>query len=395
VTELPGPFHKAPSTASTWMPFPLLRRAGEAIVDALLGTEPARRITLLNTVIAMALMHACWGTMWFLAMVDIAPAGWVLVGWLTSVVGLSAAYAAIRLGYSRRFADPALTSLQIYWAVLSMAASYGMGGAGRGAAFPVLLVTTVFSMFKMTAGAVARLVAFSLVLVGSIGFGMVAIGAPDFRLEVEIANFIVLSCTLTVVALLSVQLSRLRGRERAQRLALRDALRQISDLATRDELTGLVNRRQMQSLLDAERERCLRARSKLWVALIDLDHFKRINDLHGHASGDQVLRVFADTALQVCRKTDVLARWGGEEFVLMLVGYERFDAHRALERLRQAVGAVRVPSTGEPIAITLSAGLAEMKEAETITQLLGRADRLLYAAKDRGRNRVVDEAQAA
>ena len=133
----------------------------------------------------------------------------------------------------------------------------------------------------------------------------------------------------------------MRDRLRRQKLELEAALAHIHRLATHDDLTGLVNRRHMQELLENERMRLERSEQDWCVALIDLDHFKSVNDAHGHAIGDEVLRALSRHAHTLIRRTDVLARWGGEEFVLLLPNTAMGMASTSLERLREHFHATR------------------------------------------------------
>ena len=137
------------------------------------------------------------------------------------------------------------------------------------------------------------------------------------------------------VGVLTVRLHRMRDRLRRQKVELEAALAHIHRLATHDDLTGLVNRRHMQELLENERMRLERSEQDWCVALIDLDHFKSVNDAHGHAIGDEVLRALSRHAHALIRRTDVLARWGGEEFVLLLPNTPIGMATISLERLRE------------------------------------------------------------
>ena len=166
--------------------------------------------------------------------------------------------------------------------------------------------------------------------------------------------------------------------------------------AEHDPLTDLPNRalftRRVQQALSGRRatDRGAALRGTA-VLFIDLDGFKAVNDTHGHAAGDLVLQSFADTVRRNVRDTDVLARWGGEEFVLLLCDTPAADAVALMERLRQAVQAMQVPVAqgGQPITVTVSIGLARHAPADPLAGTLERADRALYAAKAGGRNRVV------
>ncbi len=199
-----------------------------------------------------------------------------------------------------------------------------------------------------------------------------------------------LAAMLPAVSLLSSRLARLRDRSRRQRHEIAQALARIQELATRDELTGLVNRRHMSSLLERERQRCVRSGRGLSVAMVDIDHFKAVNDHYGHPVGDEVLRTFAHQAPQALRGTDIVSRWGGEEFVLLLPEAALPAARIGVERVRGRIAATPMAHlSGVPIRVTVSVGLTEHIAGESVTQTLERADRALYEAKAQGRNRTV------
>jgi diguanylate cyclase len=210
-----------------------------------------------------------------------------------------------------------------------------------------------------------------------------------FDPAIETGHFLMVATMLPTVSLLAGRLSRMRERQRRQKQELAKALARIQELATRDELTGLINRRHMIELLEQERQRCVRSGRTFCVAIIDIDHFKRINDRYGHAVGDEVLRGFARAAEGATRLADMLARWGGEEFVLMLADTRAPLARGGLERLRERVAANVVDVDGEAIRITVSAGLTEHIAGETVAQALERADRALYEAKAQGRDQLM------
>ena len=129
----------------------------------------------------------------------------------------------------------------------------------------------------------------------------------------------------------------------------------------------------------------------LSLAIIDIDFFKRINDQHGHDAGDAVLREVAQALKDRIRKSDVLARIGGEEFALVMLGTQPPGARVVLERLRERVAALRVSAGGREVGCTISIGMADRVETDADwTTLYKRADGALYAAKQRGRNRVVE-----
>lgn len=168
----------------------------------------------------------------------------------------------------------------------------------------------------------------------------------------------------------------------------RKALEQhLERMATIDSLTGLANRRHFLELGAAEIERSTRHSRSLTVLMVDIDHFKRINDSYGHEGGDRALQAFADLSRDVLRQHDVAARLGGEEFAMLLPETDQVSAVHVAERIRQAAETLPL---GDDRGMTVSIGVAGVRPTETdLTSALARADRALYVAKNRGRNRVV------
>ncbi len=159
--------------------------------------------------------------------------------------------------------------------------------------------------------------------------------------------------------------------------------------ATTDPLTGLMNRRAFLSALEVERQRTKRHGYPLWLLMVDVDHFKRVNDRHGHSAGDDVLVSLARLLNAQLRQVDMVGRWGGEEFVVALSGADEAGARTAAERLRQAVAAMKVTDQlGNQLHVTISIGASCLLDGDTPERLINRADRLMYQAKAGGRNRV-------
>jgi diguanylate cyclase (GGDEF)-like protein len=171
-------------------------------------------------------------------------------------------------------------------------------------------------------------------------------------------------------------------------LKLKEAYKRIEELAELDELTGSYNRRCIMRMLDEEIARARRSGSPCSIALIDLDWFKRINDAHGHPTGDEVLRTFAITMFANIRSLDRFGRYGGEEFLLVLPDMTADSAARALDRLRAIVADLDWSAFSLGMKVTISAGVAMLNPNETPDTFLARADTALYAAKARGRNRI-------
>lgn len=166
--------------------------------------------------------------------------------------------------------------------------------------------------------------------------------------------------------------------------------RELQQLAITDPLTGINNRREIMSFLSTEIERARRYTVNLCVILIDLDHFKSINDTHGHLSGDQVLVDAAETLRKLCRASDSLGRYGGEEFLIILPNTNKVEAEALAERIRQTVNSNPVKTIdGETIHYSCSIGLTEFHASQSMQDLLHTADNALYKAKLGGRDQVV------
>jgi diguanylate cyclase (GGDEF)-like protein len=189
---------------------------------------------------------------------------------------------------------------------------------------------------------------------------------------------IALSIGAIVITLLTIQLS-----------AIRRHRRQLALLANTDSLTGLPNRRHTYALGVAAMAKASSASSALTVAVIDLDHFKSINDRCGHAAGDKVLQQFALACRESVRDADIFGRWGGEEFLLVMPGATLDVAVIALERLRELALRIELPSSGVGLRVGLSAGLAPYEpNVKSLDELIARADTALYKAKHEGRDLV-------
>lgn len=156
-----------------------------------------------------------------------------------------------------------------------------------------------------------------------------------------------------------------------------------------DGLTGLINHSHLKEQLATEMLRSRRHGTPLVFAMLDIDHFKRVNDTWGHAAGDRVLRSLARLLRERLRRTDVAGRYGGEEFGLILTDIDAAGAHTLLDNIRRDFSALRHASEASEFSVTFSAGIAEFPQHRDIDKLVGAADAALYAAKHAGRDRIV------
>ncbi len=172
-------------------------------------------------------------------------------------------------------------------------------------------------------------------------------------------------------------------------LELREANHRLEEVSRTDSLTGLLNRRGFLEKGEAEIERSRRSRKPFSVVMVDADHFKRINDLHGHAAGDLALQWIGELLRRSLRAQDLVARWGGEEFVLLLPETDTHGATLVAESIRRKVAEDPPAGGGLDLRLTLSLGVAEHRPERGLEATLAHADAALYRAKAEGRDRVV------
>ncbi|MDC7125412.1 MAG: GGDEF domain-containing protein, partial [Spirochaetales bacterium] len=164
--------------------------------------------------------------------------------------------------------------------------------------------------------------------------------------------------------------------------------KRLKELAETDPLTGLFNRRAFMTYLHYEISRKKRYNSPVSIVIIDIDHFKRVNDLYGHDAGDEVLKTLSELLQQNCRRSDRICRWGGEEFLLLLPETTARNANILAEKLRRLLEKTK---QSIPEYITSSFGIAELNDREDFSQWFERADAALYKSKSNGRNQVTVE----
>lgn len=182
------------------------------------------------------------------------------------------------------------------------------------------------------------------------------------------------------------KLARISDRYQRELLELTESLREA---ANRDPLTGLANRRYLMERIRDEIQRARRKESPLGICIMDVDHFKQINDLFGHETGDQALCRIAAVVQDSVRSYDVYGRWGGEEFLLLLPQTDRDEALGVVQRIRSCINGICVPLEEGGVALSASFGLTALHDGEEAPDvLLKRADQALFRAKHSGRNRV-------
>lgn len=315
----------------------------------------------------------------------------------TGLVALSqlAFYGLFRSGLNLRFVDPSLTEAQILVGLALHTALLAQLDSARGSLLMFYLIILMFGVFQLRPRVFVRCAAIAFFAFAGLNLW------EGYQLRMDNPGQALLQCCALFIGLVwqslfasYVQALRQRMRQRRYALqahqdTLRGMMRQLEDLVATDELTGLFNRRHFLRLA-SDALASMPMGSRHGLALIDLDHFKRINDAHGHAVGDRVLQAFAQVASEHLCDAAVLARYGGEEFVLLLPDCTAQALEHCCERLRQAFGAL--PSAamqGQVGPLSLSVGMTLLTAEDDLDNALHRADQALYRAKRSGRNRCV------
>ncbi|MBI5924823.1 MAG: GGDEF domain-containing protein [Aquabacterium sp.] len=306
-----------------------------------------------------------------------------------TVLSLGLIYLALHMGWAVRTQDPMLAFTQSSFSIALVAIGYALLDDLRSTALLWLCVIVVFDLWRLPRQQVRLAMALCLVL------PMLATASRHYWHPVplnwfhELFTLLILAVVLPVLYAVSGQARAARSRHARQKQQMAETLERLHELSIRDGLTGLFNRRHMLSLLDDEARRSRRSGRPFTVALLDLDLFKRVNDVHGHAVGDQVLKAFAQIAQQVLPgSADMLARWGGEEFLLLQAETSNDQALADLHRLREACHAHDWSPCAPGLSVTFSAGICQHARQDQVDHTLELADRALYAAKAEGRDRV-------
>jgi diguanylate cyclase (GGDEF)-like protein len=305
-------------------------------------------------------------------------------------IGIVLFFGLVRFSPRLGLSPSTLAALQALFGISCNMWGYSIAGPLRGATLMGLMVVVVFCTFAMRPRQNLLLTFTGLVGMGGTMCWWHAHDPVHYPATVEGVTFLIMAACTVSVAFLTGVMSTMRTRLKAQRAELGAALETIRVLATVDELTSLANRRHMHAVLAAEERRESALGLPTCIALLDIDFFKQINDRHGHAAGDEVLRQFAAAARAELRTRDVLARWGGEEFLLMLPDTAPADALAVLARLRARVAHLGLPDVAFERSLSFSGGLTTRAGREPLTATVNRADKALYQAKSGGRDQVVE-----
>lgn len=360
-----------------------------SLASLVLSEDRATKVRLKNTLSAFGVCFVCLLMQWMwleLGYVNPLHASLLIGGVPCVQLGF---YVALRSGWSRRFADPALTLAQMIFALMALGLGYHVNPPVRGVLLMFVALVLIFGAFTLRPVSCRRLGWFSAgVFCLVIAYGAVSDPAIFVPLT-EAVTAVFVAVTLPLIGLMAGKLSQVRDDLKTQRKELRAALERMQSMAAHDELTGLPNRREAHKRLEDEARQPRRHGVAPCIALLDLDHFKAVNDTYGHGVGDEVLALFAQQAQTALRQTDVLARWGGEEFLLILPETPRDIAAMVVQRLHEHMRDATTWQGCTAGMVSFSAGLTEHRPGEAFDQTIERADAALYDAKRQGRDRCI------
>jgi diguanylate cyclase (GGDEF)-like protein len=297
-------------------------------------------------------------------------------------------YIVFRSGLNKRLKDPSMTSIQIGVASIVVMYAIFFVYEARGILFSVYILIMLFGIFRLDTRQFLYVSAFILMTYGLDIFLLYLYRTQAIELRIELFQWLALLIILISVSFIGGNISSLRHELSNSRKKIRKSLDIIQDMAIHDDLTGFYNRHHLMEMIASENNRSVRTGSVFSLAMLDIDHFKNINDTYGHQAGDNVLITFCAIVRSVLRKTDFCGRYGGEEFLVVLTETDLQSAKIFAERIRARVEESLFAELGKHSRVTVSIGLAQHRKNEDIEKTIFRADEAMYKAKKNGRNRV-------
>ncbi len=295
----------------------------------------------------------------------------------------------LRSGLNKKYHDPSLTVPQLLWATSFLLSITYLLNDWRG-----LILITYFGMLSFGYFKLRFREFLSVSMFAVLGYSLIILNLFIYQpqridIKFELLQLLAFTGTIMVMLYTGSSIHRLRDRTKKQYIELQEALIINRELAISDELTSLYNRRHFMDILEQQKALSERNNTDFVICFFDLDHFKHINDTFGHHTGDIVLQQFSDILKNTIREIDYAARFGGEEFVCLLVDTDIKDAKKVTERIRKSLADFNFNDIAPLLSATVSIGLSNFKQFNTIQETLMNADNRMYQAKRLGRNRVV------
>lgn len=300
-------------------------------------------------------------------------------------------FALIHFNLNLRFVDPSMTAAQIVASLLpALWVMFFLNAGQARAAF--LLIALVPALYGILALNTRQFVIVGIWMFGLYGalYGALWLFKPEVLTgALDLIQTMGYLLVLAETTIIGGFISGLRGKLRDRNHELRQAMEKIQELVNVDALTGVYNRRRLFEVISEESNRYSRSPGSFSICLLDVDHFKTVNDTHGHQAGDCILRSVAQCVAKGLREIDCFGRYGGEEFLIILPQTPLSGAWIKAERVRESIEALAFPGLNQSIKITVSIGIAEFQCGESTDDTLARADKALYDAKHGGRNQVM------
>lgn len=308
----------------------------------------------------------------------------------------------VRAGWTEILRDPSMTKLQMFAGIVLITFILHYCGEMRGAMMGIYFMVMTFGIFALPRREMIFMAVIEVICFFSLQGVEWWLGTHQAP-QLVMGQSGVLVIGLAWFVYVGGYIHNLQMRIREQResltltqselersnLRLQDAMTKLERIAIRDELTGLYNRRHLLERLEEQLSLAERAQQPLYLAIIDLDHFKQVNDRYGHAAGDLVLKQFASFAREQLRRSDLIARYGGEEFIITFCEGNEEDIVAVLERLRQRFAAHSFDTIAKGLNVSFSAGISGRQDNDKPEHIIQRADEALYQAKAKGRNCLV------
>lgn len=315
---------------------------------------------------------------------------------LVLIINLSILF-VIHNNLNLKLRDPSMTVIHLSASAIPMlwVMYFLESGHARAVFMMFLVVAALYGILELN---IRRFLMVCLWILGLYGILVLLLWwRKPYTLEfsMELIQAIAFVMVMITTAMLGGFISSLRTKLRKRNTELHEAVERIEELLNIDSLTGVNNRRHLFDVLTEEINRYSRGNMAFSVLLMDIDNFKRINDTYGHLAGDKILCRIAASLSESSRIIDTFGRYGGEEFLIVLPQTPLEGAATKAKKVRQQVESLTFPGIAKDLRITVSIGVAEYRRDEHIDNTLLRADQALYAAKDKGRNRVATEDEAA
>jgi diguanylate cyclase (GGDEF)-like protein len=303
-------------------------------------------------------------------------------------------YIAIKSNFNLRFADPSMGLAQICLSILPGLYVMYHAQQSRGVFLLLCVSAAMYGLFQFR---FRDFVIMTCVVVGGYStlIGLLYLYHPlSTNFKIEFLQLFVICAAFIQFSWVGGYIAKLRDKVKikneeleTQNTELKKALLRIEQLAIRDELTGVFNRRYLMESIKNEKVRSERSGAAFSICILDIDHFKKVNDTYGHLAGDEILKTVAKTASLALRQSDYFGRYGGEEFVMVLTGSVLEYALSTAKRVRMQIEALRFDTIDPDLRITVSIGIAVSNSDEETSHTFKRADKALYRAKEEGRNR--------